>query len=171
MRRPPLSLQARALAWLAQREQSRSELRRKLLRLARQQLESAQSGDTTGAPMQDPADLVEPLLDLLQAKGLLSDERFVESRVRVRAPGLGARRIEMELAQHGLKLGAQPLQQLRSSELQRAQQLWQRKFGVAAVDAKARARQLRFLAARGFSGDVIRRVVPAAAGPPADEST
>ena len=165
------SLQARALGWLAQREQSRLELRRKLLRLARlqaaraEQVEQAESKparpDSTDR-QQDPALQVEQLLDALQAQGLLSDTRFAESRIRVRAPGLGVRRIEMELAQHGLKLQAQPLQQLRDSELQRAHRLWQRKFGSPAEDARARARQMRFLAGRGFSGEVIRRVLGAA---------
>ena len=56
-------------------------------------------------------------------------------------------------------LRRQPLQQLRDSELQRAAQLWQRKFGAVAQDARERARQMRFLAGRGFSADVIRRVV------------
>jgi regulatory protein len=65
----------------------------------------------------------------------------------------------MELARHGLKLTAQPLQQLRDSELQRATQLWQRRFGASAQDARERARQMRFLAGRGFSGEVIRRVL------------
>lgn len=157
MKRPALSLQARALGWLAQREQSRSELRRKLLRAARQAqadiaAEAAPAGDAI-------AEQVERLLDALQAQGLLSDERFVESRVRLRAAGLGTRRIQMELARHGLKLPAQPLQQLRDSECERAAQLWQRKFGAAALDARERARQMRFLAGRGFSGEVIRRVL------------
>ena len=153
MKRPPLSLQARALGWLAQREQSRSELRRKLLRAA------LQTQDTEAEPADDIAGQIERLLDALQAQGLLSEERFVESRVRVRAPGLGTRRIQMELARHGLKLTAQPLQQLRDSELQRATQLWQRRFGASAQDARERARQMRFLASRGFSGEVIRRVL------------
>ncbi|MDZ7812563.1 MAG: RecX family transcriptional regulator [Ideonella sp.] len=163
MKRPPPSLQARALGWLAQREQSRSELRRKLLRVAMQPAASADDGPGHECDAEDAAARVDQLLDLLQAKGLLSDERFVDSRVRVRAPGLGIRRIQLELARHGLKLPAQPAQQLRDSELQRATQLWQRKFGSVAQDARERARQMRFLAGRGFSGDVIRQVLAAAA--------
>jgi len=38
-----------------------------------------------------------------------------------------------------------------------------------ATDAQERARQMRFLAARGFSGDVVRRVVRD--GSPDDEPT
>lgn len=146
MSRPAPSLQARALGWLAQREHSRVELRRKLQRLA-------------GASVADAAEQIEGLLDALQAEGLLSEPRFIESRVRARALGHGARRIEHELAQHGLKLAPAQQQQLHDSELQRAAALWQRRFGRTAVDARERARQARFLAGRGFGGDVIRRVL------------
>jgi len=171
MKRPPPSLQARALGWLAQREHSRAELRRKLLRAALMPvrdpagLVGAASGDTCAATA---AAEVDPLLDRLQAQGLLSDERFVASRLRARAPGRGTRRIQAELAQHGLKLSGTPLQQLRDSELQRASELWQRRFGAPASDAREHARQARFLAARGFSGEVIRRVLAAGVRPSDD---
>jgi regulatory protein len=161
MKRPPPSLQARALGWLAQREQSRSELRRKLLRVAMQPPAGADDGSADECSAEDAAAQVDQLLDQLQTKGLLSEERFIECRVRARSPGLGIRRIQMELARHGLKLSAQPLQQLRDSELQRATQLWRRKFGVPALDLRERARQMRFLAGRGFSGEVIRQVLSA----------
>ena len=169
MKRPPPSLQARALAWLAQREQSRAELRRKLLRVAWQPAPGAGEVPEREVSAEEAAARVDQLLDWLQAQGLLSDERFVESRVRVRAPTLGTRRIEMELARHGLKLSAQPLQQLRDSELQRAVQVWQRKFAAGTQGPRERARQARFLAARGFSGEVIRRVLASAAQPRDDE--
>jgi len=169
MKRPPASLRSRALAWLAQREHSRSELRRKLLRLAQQHAERAagsdDSCDDVGGAARDPSDRsdptepVEALLDWLEARAYLSDERFVESRVRVRAAGLGTRRIQGELARHGLKLDAQPLQALRDSELQRARLLWQRKFGSVPANERERARQMRFLAGRGFPGEVIRCVL------------
>jgi regulatory protein len=116
----------------------------------------------------DPAALAAPidaLLDHLQAQGLLSEERFIESRVRVRAAGQGARRIQSELAQHGLKLPAQALQALQQSETERALQLWLRRFGQPAADLRERARQMRFLAARGFSGATIRAVLAATVKP------
>ena len=175
MNRPSLSLHARALAWLAQREHSRSELRRKLLRLVRQQVQRAQaegldSGVDAAAAAAGKAQDIEALLDGLEARGHLSEQRFVESRVRLRASGQGTVRIQMELARHGLKLEAQPLQALRDSELQRAQQLWQRRFGHAPSDPRERARQMRFLAGRGFGGDVVRRVMASADVDEADDT-
>ena len=65
------------------------------------------------------------------------------------------------------------VQQARGSELERAQALWQRRFGSPGATPAERARQMRFLAGRGFGGDVIRRVVRGAPDddepPPADE--
>ncbi|MGH8858455.1 MAG: recombination regulator RecX, partial [Polaromonas sp.] len=53
---------------------------------------------------------------------------------------------------------------LKLSELERAREVWRKKFDGPAADAAGRARQMRFLAARGFGGDVIRRVVSQADG-------
>jgi regulatory protein len=170
MQRPPLSLQTRALGWLAQREHSRSELRRKLLRLAQSQAGLAPSdGGDAADDTPDLAARVDALLDALQSKGLLSEQRFVESRLRQRSAGMGAARIQRELAQHGLKLPAQTLQQLRATELQRAAQLCRRRFAGSPADARERARRMRFLAGRGFCGEVIRQVLSADLILPDDE--
>lgn len=190
MKRLPPSLHARALVWLGQREHSRAELRSKLLRAARAAQRRERAGadgaaarvagsdaasTDAAAPEDDETETaiaarVERLLDTLQAEGLLSEQRFVESRVRVRAAGHGARRIEHELARHGLKLPAAQQQALRDSELQRAAALWRRRFGSAASDERERARQARFLAGRGFSGEVIRRVLARAGALPDDDA-
>ena len=49
--------------------------------------------------------------------------------------------------------------QLQGSELERAREVWRRKFGEPATDPQTRAKHMRFLLARGFSGDVVRRAV------------
>lgn len=108
------------------------------------------------------AELVDAVLDELQAQGYLSDDRFVESRLHVRQAGWGNRRIRHELRQHGLAPDAQQQQQLDLTERARAQALWARRFGQVATDPAERARQMRFLAARGFSGDAIRQAVAGA---------
>ena len=164
--RPRLSLKARAIGWLAQREHSRSELKRKLLRRARADAaaDAARAaegaaphvGETNAAKL-EPA--IEQLLDWLEAHDYLSQSRFAAARVHMRAARHGAERIRQELARHGVALDAEALRGLRESELARAQAVWQRKFGGAAPDAAGRAKQARFLAGRGFSGEVIRRVV------------
>jgi regulatory protein len=60
---------------------------------------------------------------------------------------------------------------LQATELERARSVWRKKFGAGhATQAEPRqpsspeerARQTRFLAARGFGGETIRRVVSGA---------
>jgi regulatory protein len=154
-------LKGRALMLLAQREHSRVELRRKLLPMAR----AAQPEDLDAAARRvAAAQQVDTLLDWLEAHAYLSQARFVESRLHTRAGRYGNRRIEQELSQHGVELDAETRRELRDSEFARAREVWQRKYGIVAVDAIERARQMRFLANRGFSPDVVRRVVRADKG-------
>ena len=156
--KPTRSLKARALQWLAQREQSRVELRRKLLPYAL--VEAADAGAARAT--------VEALLDWLEAHQYLSGERFVESRVNARSARFGNLRIRSELKQHALALSPEAAQVLADTELDRATQLWERKFGAPSTAPRAvtapatpavRARQARFLAGRGFSPDTIRSVL------------
>jgi regulatory protein len=152
--RPP-SLKVKALQWLAQREYSRAELRARLLRLA-----GAESRADEAAPQADPAAEVDALLDWLQAHRYLSDARFAESRVLVRAARFGNLRIQGELRQHGVALSPAEQQTLRETEFARALDVWRRKFGPEpAADAAGRVKQMRFLSGRGFSPEVVRRVV------------
>ncbi|MGQ3052349.1 MAG: regulatory protein RecX [Roseateles sp.] len=169
MARAPLSLKARAIALLAQREQSRAELRRKLLQIEQQRLARRAEADQTGghsnaAGMEDdpgPAEkVVEALLDSLAAAGYLDETRFVESRVHVRASRFGTQRIQQELAQHGLRLDTEQQAALRASELERAREVWIRRFGTEPSREMAeQARQSRFLLARGFAPEVVRRLL------------
>jgi regulatory protein len=168
-----LSLKARAMVWLAQREHSRTELRSKLLRVAREQaaeraaaadepaeLVSADAQTQKAAGCSDPAVCVDRLLDWLQAHGLMSDERFAESRVHARSARFGSLRIRQELARHGVQLDAGMAEQLCDTELSRAQEICRRRFGDAVPsDLRERARRLRFLAGRGFPAEVARRAV------------
>jgi regulatory protein len=51
------------------------------------------------------------------------------------------------------------LQPLRSTEGERAREVWRRKFGTPPVDLAERARQQRFLLARGFDAETIQRLM------------
>ena len=165
------SLKGRALQLLAQREHSRAELRRKLLAHARADaVAKADTADAAGsvdessaAPaVADPIAEVDAALDWLEAHDHLSQERFVESRVHARAARFGNLRIRRELAQHAVALSPEAAQSLQASELERARAVWARKYPSPPADAAGRARQARFLAGRGFSPEVIRRVLRAA---------
>jgi len=137
------SLLARALGYLARREHSRAELARKL------------------TPHAESTDQLKRLLDDLEAKKLLSDRRFTEVLARSRGERFGAARVKQELRSRGINdsLAREAVADLAQTEFQRAREVWRRKFDAPPADAAERARQMRFLAQRGFSAEVIRRVV------------
>ena len=173
--RPARSLKARALQWLAQREQSRSELQRKLLPHALAEAEAkalAEAEAEAGAPATEasPAARVEALLDWLEAHQYLSHERFAESRVNARAARYGNLRIRQELKQHQVELSTEALQVLKDSELARACAVLERKFTASPASVAERARQARFLAGRGFSPEVVVRALRAVRGQPGGDA-
>jgi regulatory protein len=137
------SLKGRALRLLSGREHSRAELMQKLQRFE-----------------EEPGSLAQAL-DELQAKGFINEQRVIESVLYRRAAKLGTARLQQELQAKGLDPQAvnAALASLRLSERERAAVVWQKKFGTVAVDGADAARQMRFLAARGFSAEAIRRVV------------
>ncbi len=141
------SLKGRALRLLSGREHSRSELERKL------------------KPFEEEPGTLARALDELQAKGFINEQRVIESVVHRRATKLGTARIKQELQGKGLDPEAvtEALAGLQATERERALEVWQKKFGAPPADAQAAAKQMRFLASRGFSADVIRRVVKAPA--------
>lgn len=164
------SLKAYALAQLARREYSRSELQRKLLLRAQTVVARAPPFDARVQPSApdavpvargdtDAVPCVDAVLDWLEAHRYLSEQRFVESRVRVRSERFGTMRIRHELAQHGLQFPARAEAALLESELDRALAICVRKFGAAPTTLADEAKRARFLAGRGFSGEVIRQVL------------
>lgn len=137
-----LSLKGRALRLLAQREHSRAELATRLAR-------HVQEGDDLNA-----------VLDDLQAKDFISAQRVADSVVNRRAARLGTQRVVQELrGRLDDALVRATAERLRATELERAQAVWRQRFGAPGETPQERARQMRFMAARGFAGDVVRRVV------------
>jgi len=140
------TLKGRALRLLSQREYSRLELERKL------------------KPFEEtPGDLAETL-DFLQAKDFINEQRVVASVINRRAVKLGAARVRQELQAKGLPVEAiaQAVQEMRGTELERAREVWRKKFGESPQDPAARAKQMRFLISRGFAAEVVKRVVAGA---------
>jgi len=157
------SLKARALRLLSSREYSRKGLAAKLQEsMARSMKKDLSANDAEPKlAATDVTKQIEAVLDDFEARGWLSDERFAEALVRRRSERYGARKIQDELLQAGVdptKTGTL-MQGLRETERERAQELWERKFGVLAEDQKERARQYRFLASKGFSADVVSKIV------------
>lgn len=178
-----LSVKARALRLLALREHSRAELERKLGSRPGASFEGRSRGATgtatdtaigaeTGSATEANAEAaaaeaqrlkaeVHSVLDELQQHGLLSDERTADALLLAKAPRYGSRRIKQMLQAKSLDsdLVASTLSKARNSELDRAREVWRRRYGAAPADLRERARQQRFLAGRGFEANVIERVL------------
>ncbi|AOE87081.1 recombination regulator RecX [Pseudomonas sp. TCU-HL1] len=141
----PAAVRRAAMDLLAQREHGRVELTRKL----RQR----------GAP----PELIDSALDRLMEEGLLSESRYLESFIASRARGgYGPQRIREELAQRGLPRSDID-RALREADVDWSEQLrdvWRRKFSSRLPqDARERAQQGRFLAYRGYSMEMISRLL------------
>jgi regulatory protein len=146
MASPPLSLTGRALRLLSAREHSRAELERKL------------------APFDEPPGALAKVLDTLAAKDFINEDRVLASVLYRRSAKLGTARIKHELQSKGLapEAVAQAVSDLKTSEPERAFAVWSKKFGAPATTPTERAKQVRFLASRGFGGEAIARVVSGA---------
>jgi regulatory protein len=157
------SLKARALRLLSMREYSRKGLAAKLAQSVARSTKFDPTVEDTETLATDIAitTQIEAVLDDFEARGWLSDERFAEALVRRRSERFGTRKIQDELTQAGVDSlkTINLLRKLKETEYQRAHELWLRKFGALATEQKERARQYRFLASKGFSSDVVSRVV------------
>lgn len=142
--RPPRTLKQRAVGLLARREYSRVELAARL----------AATGATRGE--------IDPVLEELERAGYLSDSRFATAVVRQKAGGYAKRAIAHALREKGVAapVATEALAALANEdELARAVALWQRRFGRAPADEREKARQMRFLLARGYAPGIALRVL------------
>ena len=136
---PTPSLRARAMRFLARREHSRAELRRKL------------------APHVPEGEDLEMLLDDLSRRGWLSDARFAEQSIRAKARRFGPLKLANELRARGvddesIAAGFRAAGDDGASSLER---VWRARFREAAGNDRDKARQVRFLQGRGFPLDDI----------------
>lgn len=142
-KKPELSLRVRAMRYLARREHSRAELHAKL------------------QPYVQEGEDLEAVLGELESKNWLSDVRAATMLVDSKRGRFGSQRIAHELRQKGIaeNLITEAMPQLKETEQEAAKEVWLRRFGVAPLDAKEKARQVRFLQSRGFSMDSIFAVL------------
>jgi regulatory protein len=140
---PPESaaeLKIRALRLLARREHSRDELARKL------------------SPYAESPEILEGVLRDLESGKQLSNERFAGIRAHWLARKYGAAKIRQDLKAKGVE--NELVERISAEgELERAQAILARKYRVPATTPEERARRARFLQGRGFSSDVIHRLV------------
>jgi regulatory protein len=136
-------LRQQAIRLLARREHSHVELRKKL------------AGEGT-------VEEIDAVLANLAERGVLSDVRAAESYLRSHGARFGAAKLKQTLRAKGVDddtITAGMEEAGLADEFDRARVIWQRKFRDLPADKREWARQARFLQSRGFSVDVIRRLL------------
>jgi regulatory protein len=133
----------RALRLLARREYSRFELQGRL------SSDSTDSGE------------IQSLLDEFESQGWISEQRWVDAVVRTRRGRFGSMKVLHELkvkgaSEEGLSRARDVL---AGNEVAAARSVWQKKYASAPATMSERAKQARFLGSRGFSADVVRKVL------------
>lgn len=142
-RKEPVSLRARALRHLARREYTRHELTLKL------------------APHAESTTEIAEVLDDFTQRGWLSEQRAAEQMVHARRSRYGMARIRRDLQVKGVDAEVinSTVAALKDGELEAARDVWRRKFKVLPAGAAERAKQARFLLGRGFSSEVITKLL------------
>ena len=137
----PSKIRIAAMGMLAGREYLQSQLAEKL------------------AKKFDNSAYIPEVLDRLVEENLQSDHRFIEAFIRSRiSRGQGETRIRLELKQRGanLALVSQLLAEAEIDWYELAFQTATNKFGQSKpVDAKEKAKRMRFLQYRGYNFDQI----------------
>jgi regulatory protein len=139
------TLRAQAIRLLARREYARAELEARLI---------GAGGDVAE---------VRIALDDLGAQGLLSDQRFARTVVGQKAGRFSRRSIAGGLKAKGVAPDDID-EALREAELDddaALVALWQRRFGKAPANDREKARQIRYLQARGFAVSAILKLLRA----------
>lgn len=142
----PIAIRKIAMDILAMREHGRIELKRKLLR--------------KGAS----PELVDNVLDELTNDKLLCEQRYLASYIRSRAnAGNGPLRIEQELLERGINKTdiRQAIAEADYDWYEQLKAVWQRKFNQLPKDQKEKAKQGRFLLYKGFSMEMVSRLLRA----------
>jgi regulatory protein len=127
---------------LSRREHSRFELTRKLHPHA-----------------ENPAEL-EGVINDLERQGFFNEERFASVFARNKGAKFGVMRVKQELAQHKLQpeLAQKVLADLKVTELERAREVWQRRFLNPPASLDEKLKQHRFLMQRGFGNETIQKL-------------
>jgi regulatory protein len=142
-----VQLKKRALYYLGKRDYSRVELGRKILAYS----ESLEI---------NKADL-ELVLDELEEKDWLSDDRFSEQFVLSRKRKFGARKIAHELKLRGVNesIISRVLRDIKDDEFLLAKKIWEKKFNQIPITIDEKAKQIRYMQSRGIEVVIIHQIL------------
>jgi regulatory protein len=129
------------MRFLARREHSREELKRKLAAHVAQD------------------ENLDAVLDELAAKGWLSDARYAEQAIRSKARRYGPMKLAYVLRGKGLDDDAiaAGFRAAGADGEASLEGVWKSRFRAPPADERERARQVRFLQGRGFALDEVLR--------------
>ncbi len=113
------------------------------------------------APHAESEAEIEQVLDDFTQRGWLSEQRAAEQMVHARRSRYGIARIRRDLEAKGVaaEVVSTTVAALKGGELEAARDVWRRKFKAQPESAAERAKQARFLLGRGFSSEVITRLL------------
>ncbi|MDA9210840.1 recombination regulator RecX [Methylophilaceae bacterium] len=142
-----LQLKKRALYYLGKRDYSRVELRKKI--------------STYSESLEISKVDLELLLDELEAKDWLSDDRFSEQFVLSRKRKFGARKIAHELKLRGVdeSIISRVLRDIKDDEFLLAKTIWEKKFNQIPITIDEKAKQIRFMQSRGIDVSIIHQIL------------
>jgi len=142
-----LQLKKRALYYLGKRDYSRVELGRKILTYS----------ESLGI---DKVDL-ELVLNELEEKDWLSDDRFSEQFVLSKKRKFGARKIAYELKLRGVNesIISRVLREIKDDEFLLAKKIWEKKFNQIPITIDEKAKQIRFMQSRGIEVAIIHQIL------------
>jgi len=128
---------------VARREHTRLELTKKLI------VRGFERGD------------VDTLLNYFEEKGWLDERRYIDIFLRAKRCRYGSLKLIRELEVRGISrdLIEEVRPGIQSGELDAAQGVWQKRFGVQPKNSTELAKQIRFMQSRGFEQEVIKSVV------------
>jgi regulatory protein len=106
------------------------------------------------------ADL-ELVLDELEEKDWLSDDRFSEQFVLSKKRKFGARKIAHELKLRGVNesIISRVLRDIKDDEFLLAKKIWEKKFNQIPITIDEKAKQIRFMQSRGIEVAIINQIV------------
>jgi regulatory protein len=155
--KPQISLREKALGYLARREHSYLELKRKL----RAHVPITDEG--VEPDMEAHYEAIDALLEDFKQRGWLSEARFTEQLVHARQRKFGSQKIAHELREKGVdeQIVKDAIETVKENDVANALAIWRKKFRAAPVNREEWAKQARFLQSRGFGFDVIKKVLSA----------
>jgi regulatory protein len=104
---------------------------------------------------------IKSILDDLEQKDWISDQRFTEQFVFSKKRKFGMRRIVRELNLHGIDelIINKAISAIKEEEFLLAKQIWKKKYNQLPDTIEEKAKQIRFMQNRGFDIGTILQIL------------